>query len=603
MEHYQGKTLNGRYLLTDKLGEGGMARVYWAHDLHLNRMRVAIKQNLLNNAAADFQLFQEEVRVLVELLRTPERPGNIPAIYDYQVDQDQTQIIQYLVMDYIPGEDLEQMTLRLGKLETNIALYWVSQIMHALETLHAHQPQPIIHRDIKPSNIRVHAQTHTAFLVDFGIAGSSPQILITPSFSPPEQYRGFRFSDARSDIYALGSTLFTLVTGDVLPPAPDRLASPVPLPQHPALPNKSVLREAIARATQIDADLRFQKISEFRQALTSLIPSQLPRLSGKNRPLESAPLPLVPAPPLAPHRKSEWFSEQSTFQTTQMKATPRGQLITGHTSKAIKFWNVSNWSQPAQLLKSDWHADWISSLAVSNYASQLRVASGGHDWNIQLWDATNGKLLMPPLKGHQKKVTALAFSRDGQQLASAGEDGLILIWDLSSRPPRARMISTGLVALGLDLSADGTTLVGAGLNGSIHVWNLVTRQPENIPNDVTLQGARLNTICYSPNRNLLAAAGAAGVVYMIETKPWRLQLLGGSNYGGEIYDLAFSPQGNFLAAGGATNSVILWDTIQKQRLGSINGLPDHAWSIAFGAGENLLAIACRNGHVSLWQLF
>ena len=133
-------------------------------------------------------------------------------------------------MDFVEGQDLQEKLDQLnGPLPESQVLTWIDQILEALDYLH-HQNPPVIHRDIKPGNIRITPQG-IAMLVDFGIAKVYDPAYrttlgaraVTPGFAPFEQY-GQRPTDARTDLYALGATMYTLLTGQVPPESIDRVA-------------------------------------------------------------------------------------------------------------------------------------------------------------------------------------------------------------------------------------------------------------------------------------------------------------------------------------------------------------------------------------------
>ncbi|MEW5871627.1 MAG: protein kinase [Chloroflexota bacterium] len=261
-----GQTLNhDRYRIDSLLGQGGMGAVYRAWDTTLD-IPVAIKENLDASPEAQKQ-FNREASLLARLSHT-----NLPRVTDYFFIPEQG---QYLVMDYVEGEDLQSMLNRLGKLPTPQVLNWIAQICEALGYLHS-QPSPIIHRDIKPSNIRIRPDGR-AMLVDFGIAKVyDPHLAttvgakaVTPGYSPPEQYGGGR-TDTRSDIYALGATLYHLLTGQLPPESVQRMVSNVPLPPPRQIkpdidPN---LELVILKSVEIATDRRFQTVEELREALT-----------------------------------------------------------------------------------------------------------------------------------------------------------------------------------------------------------------------------------------------------------------------------------------------------------------------------------------------
>jgi len=203
-----GSLLQGRYRIEKELGRGGFGAVYRAWDNNLNRP-CAVKENLEISPEAQRQ-FMREATVLANLSHP-----NLPRVTDYFLVQDQG---QYLVMDFVEGEDLASRIDRQGALPVSQAVDWVRDILDALIYLHSRQP-PVVHRDIKPANIRV-TPDGRVMLVDFGLVKMyDPGVkttmgarAITPGYAPPEQY-GRGLTDPRSDVYALGATLYFILTG------------------------------------------------------------------------------------------------------------------------------------------------------------------------------------------------------------------------------------------------------------------------------------------------------------------------------------------------------------------------------------------------------
>ncbi len=261
-----GTTLNKRYRIIQLLGQGGFGAVYRAWDQNLNRP-CAVKENIDTSANAARQ-FSQEATLLANL-----NHPNLPRVTDHFSIPGQG---QYLVMDFVEGEDLrDKLERAFEPLPENDVIPWFLQICDALIYLHS-QPQPIIHRDIKPSNIRITSQGKV-MLVDFGIAKVyDPQVktttgakALTPGYSPPEQY-GQGKTDARSDIYALGATMYTMLTGQKPPDSVDILTGVVQ-PQRPAREVNSKVSakvsEAIDKAMELERSLRYQGVEEFKAAL------------------------------------------------------------------------------------------------------------------------------------------------------------------------------------------------------------------------------------------------------------------------------------------------------------------------------------------------
>lgn len=251
--------LNNRYRIVKLLGKGGFGAVYRAWDLHLNKA-CAVKENLDTTPEAQKQ-FTREAEILANL-----HHQNLPRVTDHFLNPGQG---QYLVMDYIEGEDLET-TLRLsgGTISETRLLPIIEQVNDALSYLHAQNP-PIIHRDIKPLNIII-TPTGNAVLVDFGIAKIYDSQLsttlgaraYTPGYSPPEQY-GQGGTDARTDVYALGATMYTMLTGQAPIESVQRSTGqdlPKPRTINPAI---SMQTEAvILRAMEIAPVRRFNSTQE-----------------------------------------------------------------------------------------------------------------------------------------------------------------------------------------------------------------------------------------------------------------------------------------------------------------------------------------------------
>jgi predicted Ser/Thr protein kinase len=203
-----GYLLQRRYRILDILGQGGMGAVYRAVDENLD-MTVAIKENSFFSDDYARQ-FQREAKILASL-----RHPNLPRVFDYFVIEEQA---QYLVMDYIEGQDLRQWMAHEEGISEIEALQIGIAICDALIYLHSLVPA-ITHRDIKPGNIKITPRGEVV-LVDFGLVKilsdkemtTTAARAMTPGYSPPEQY-GDTPTDQRSDIFALGATLYAALTG------------------------------------------------------------------------------------------------------------------------------------------------------------------------------------------------------------------------------------------------------------------------------------------------------------------------------------------------------------------------------------------------------
>jgi len=255
--------LRDRYRVEKQLGKGGMGAVYLALDTVL-QTKVAVKINQ-NPRQEGREQFLQEARLLAAL-----RHPNLPRVIDYFVIEDS----QYLVMDFVPGDDLGTIVKRDGKQDVEKVLYWAKQLGKALNYLHTQEP-PVIHRDIKPGNIKITPRGEV-ILVDFGIAKSSDVTQetstgargLTPGYSPPEQYGSGR-TGHYSDQFGLAATLYNVLTNEKPVDAVERLLGQATLkPIHELNPNVPPhMEEAITRALSIKPEDRFGSILEFVQDL------------------------------------------------------------------------------------------------------------------------------------------------------------------------------------------------------------------------------------------------------------------------------------------------------------------------------------------------
>lgn len=274
--------VHGRYRIIRAIGKGGMGAVYEAFDLRL-QSPVALKQMIVEGEQLS-RAFAREAQLLASL-----RHQALPRVIDHFVD-DQG---QFLVMEFIPGDDLATLLQQRGApFPVDQVLSWADTLLDALGYLHSQQP-PVIHRDIKPQNMKLTPRGEI-ILLDFGLAKGAAAAQTcsmtgsvfgyTPQYAPLEQIKGSG-TEPRSDLYSLGATLYNLITGAPPPDALTRAAAtitrePDPLePAHrlnPAVPEdvSAVLSQALA----LDPAARFANADAMRRALRHArgLPAPLP---------------------------------------------------------------------------------------------------------------------------------------------------------------------------------------------------------------------------------------------------------------------------------------------------------------------------------------
>ncbi|MBI5877187.1 MAG: protein kinase [Chloroflexi bacterium] len=259
----------GTYQIVERVGEGGMAAVYRAHQPSLNR-DVAIK--VLSGKHADEDVFRQRFEREAKAVAQLTHPHIVP-IHDF--GEDRVHGVQYIVTDYIKGGSLHD-ALKRGLPMAN-ALAIIAQVADALDYAHAHG---VVHRDIKPGNILL-TEDGRALLTDFGIAKiaeatqytETGAVIGTPAYMSPEQITGAAV-DGRSDVYSLGIVCYELLAGQPPFRADTPLAvlhqqvydPPPPLRQlNPRVPGE--LERVVARALAKDRAQRYRTAGEFAAAL------------------------------------------------------------------------------------------------------------------------------------------------------------------------------------------------------------------------------------------------------------------------------------------------------------------------------------------------
>jgi serine/threonine-protein kinase len=281
----------GQYEILAVLGEGGMATVYRARQLNVERF-VALKV-MLTRIAKNVDLmqrFRSEVKITAALSHP-----HIVKIFDYGQHDD----IAYIVMELLTGGSLAQLIAEQGKLAPDLSAHLFSQIAEALDYAHR---QGVVHRDLKPANILLDS-SQNAFVTDFGIARLADgtalthtgMVMGTPAYMAPELWEGAR-ADARTDIYALGVLLYEMLSGRTpyLAETPYQLmyqhlnaAPPLLSDQPPAL--NELIRTALAKRRED----RFHSAQEFAAAFRAALEGKsAPRATSLPRPsAQDAPPP------------------------------------------------------------------------------------------------------------------------------------------------------------------------------------------------------------------------------------------------------------------------------------------------------------------------
>ena len=291
------KILAGRYVLVEQIGEGGMAIVYRAIDRNTGHsVAVKVLKPEFNRDAEFVSRFQREAEAASKMTH-----HNIVNLLDVGMDGEN----RYLIMEYVKGQTLKEVIRQKGRLTASVAVQITIRILSALQ--HAHQ-NGIIHRDIKPQNILVHADGHVK-VADFGIARMANSSTLTKGDSvmgsvhyfSPEQAQG-KGTDATSDLYSVGVTLYEMLTGHVpfdgdnpVTIAMQHLhAAPEPIRRYaPEVPE--AVCHVCMKAMEKDPRYRYRSAremaAELRMALEDRVSDMQPRLVENLQPAQPTHVP------------------------------------------------------------------------------------------------------------------------------------------------------------------------------------------------------------------------------------------------------------------------------------------------------------------------
>jgi serine/threonine-protein kinase len=298
-----GKTLQGgKYTLDELLGQGGFGVTFRATHHFLAQTVVIKTLNFVNQSHPHFpkmeQQFQDEARRLALCVHP-----NIVRVNDFFVEDN----VPYLVMDYIPGQTLEQIVFPNQPLPEALAIHYIQQIGSALEEVHRNG---LLHRDVKPQNIILRQGTQEVILIDFGIAREftngktqTHTSLISEGYAPIEQYVMQERRTPATDVYGLAATLYALLTAQVPLASILRERRPMPAPGDLCPQLSAAVNQAVMRGMAIEARYRPASVAEW---LTLLPATSMPMPQVSHRPSTAATVAVSPRYPPS----SAWRSAQ-----------------------------------------------------------------------------------------------------------------------------------------------------------------------------------------------------------------------------------------------------------------------------------------------------
>jgi len=287
-----------------------------------------------------------------------------------------------------------------------------------------------------------------------------------------------------------------------------------------------------------------------------------------------------------------------------VRYSPDGQLLaSGSQDRSVRLWSV----QPHTTVSSapfdskpdvrvlQGHTNWVWSLAFSPEGDIL--ASGSDDGNLRLWDVSAGQSIHV-LDDHAHHIFDLAISADGQQLVSASQ--VVRLWNLHGQSLKTlRGCTSGFRSL--SLSPDGQTLADRGQDGTIHLWHLQSDDTPLLPaKALHIAPIAISSLSFSPDGQTVATNGEDGSIFVWDMKTEQINQWSGHD--APVWVVLFNPKGQTLASSSHDQTVRLWDVQTQQCLQVLRGHKDSVWALAFDPNGQRLASGGFDHTVRLWDL-
>lgn len=598
------------YEIVNFIGEGGMGAVYLAEDKMLER-KVAIK--VLNpQISKDEQFverFKQEAKVQANLIHP-----NIVSLYAFFEYENSL----FMAMEYVKGITLKELIEMIGPIPEERAINIFSQVLDGVGFAHK---KGVIHRDIKPSNILI-SENDAAKIMDFGLAKIASDRNLTKSganlgtvfYMSPEQVRGEKDIDNRTDIYSLGVTFYKMLTART--PFASEEASEF-----------SIMKEIVDETTADPRDI-YPFISEntVRTYFKMVQKDKLKRFDS----CEECKFSLLSNAEIKLETHNESFVESKHF--SESKKILKGENSSKKSKKVIysiaigliAIIGIIYAISGLDLLKSEEKAASYSSADEQKDSSNVSSAlandrNNSNDFHEQIKTANNGNIKSSNLKNeidnkevkdftynlmeenllgrHSGAITALAISATGKFIA-AGNYKTLKIYNAESQKNYSNLKDHVDLITSTAYSYDGLYIATSGADDRIYVYTATGNEKKSI---IKTRKNGANVITISSNSEYLAAGGNDSkiIIYSINDASEVRELAGHKS---KITALVFSRNSDIIASGSRDNDIRLWDYSTGKLIRTLIGHSGEINSIEFSKDGSLLVSSSDDGAVKLWDV-
>ncbi len=610
-----GAVLDDRYQIEGMLGEGGMGCVYLATHLRLKK-RFAVKSLLqLSQDPREQSQYLEQFEAEAQILASLSHPSLAQVSDFFEMNG-----VHYLVMEYIDGKTLTKVVeLAPRPISQRRVLQWADELLNVLEYLHDQKP-PVIVRDLKPDNVMLSREGGLK-LIDFGIAkhlkpGKQTREIVrgmgTAEYAPLEQY-GQGSTDQRSDLYALGATLYFLLTDEPPPPAWKRASEGTPVPDPRAI-NPTVTESVwrgIQRLMGLNREDRPADTREARAALFTHQEEETPAVTRYGYSSGKLAQAKVRVEPLVRTHSRTLKLELVDDHRLQRYASPihslnfsptHGILAVG--SSFVHLWDLAT----RKLWRKIWRGSGSFNCSTAFSTDGRWLAVGSHDATVRIFEVRNGKLkrtlALKKVAFFTDKVRGVDFAYGSRLLGAVSDLSNLRVWDSTNGQEQYQKAwhTSGLLShfqtksTALAFSAQNHLAVG-GSDGTVSLYesssgHLITR--------IEGHGEEVSSLRFSSDGNFLASASLDGSAAL-----WQIPTLAELRrlaHPSIVYSVSFSHDDRLLATGSGDCTVRLWDVAQGCELKKFNHHTGAVFAVAFSSARGYLASGSNDRTVHLWSL-